>query len=591
MTPEITSAEETREALRASEEQFRLLVESVRDYGIFMLDPQGHVTSWNLGAERIKGYAAAEILGQHFSRFYPEPDVASGKPAHELGVAAAQGRFEDEGWRVRKDGSHFWANVVITALHDATGRLVGFAKVTRDLTERKRAEEELVRLAREQAARAEAEANQRRTALLAEASRLLAASLDDESMLVAVSRVVVPALADVCLVQLLEGEPGGSAMRLRTAAVAHLDRSAEEWLRTRPPEPFDPQGTHPVATAIRAGRVEPVPLPGSGRLGGAASDPDLSRLLDGGGCQTFVVAPLVARGRTLGALSLGFGDRRDRGPGSIDIPLVEQLAARVALAVDNAWLYRQARAAAEAQEAAVRAREAFLARASHELRTPLTAALGTIQFLKRALAGSLPESPEALIDVIVRNLKVMVALINDLLDASKLASGRESLAVEPIELAAAVHSGVEVVRAGASEKRVGLLIDVGPDLVLLADRLKLEQVLVNLLANAVKFTPAGGVVRVEAERRDAQLILRVTDTGEGIPPELLETIFEPFYQVRPGPGRRIRGTGLGLTICRQIVTLHGGRIWAESAGPGRGSTFVVQLPLRPDGEPVAPASP
>jgi len=129
--------EPSPDSLHVSEERFRLLVESVKEYAIFMLDPRGIVSSWNVGAERIKGYRAYEIVGQHFSRFYPEEEVRAGKCELELEVAAREGRFEEEGWRVRKDGTLFWANVVITALRDPSGELVGFAKVTRDLTERR----------------------------------------------------------------------------------------------------------------------------------------------------------------------------------------------------------------------------------------------------------------------------------------------------------------------------------------------------------------------------------------------------------------------------------------------------------------------
>src|SRR6185369_6104601 len=152
----------------APERLYQLLVESVRDYAIFLLDPQGHVATWNAGAERIKGYKADEIIGRHFSVFYPEEKVAEGFPQHELEVAAQVGRFEDEGWRIRKDGSRFWANVVITALRDASGALVGFAKVTRDLTERRAAEEQARSLAAEQAARAEAERRSEELRLLSE---------------------------------------------------------------------------------------------------------------------------------------------------------------------------------------------------------------------------------------------------------------------------------------------------------------------------------------------------------------------------------------------------------------------------------------
>ena len=141
---DVTERKQAETALRHSEERFRLLVEGAIDYAIFMLDPEGRVATWNSGAERIKGYTADEILGQHFSKFYPQESVERGKPQHELEVAAAEGRFEDEGWRIRKDGSRFWANVIITALRGQNGQLVGFSKVTRDFTDRKRAEESLV---------------------------------------------------------------------------------------------------------------------------------------------------------------------------------------------------------------------------------------------------------------------------------------------------------------------------------------------------------------------------------------------------------------------------------------------------------------
>jgi PAS domain S-box-containing protein len=145
VTRDLTERRQAEEELRESEQRNRLIIQSVKDYAIFMLDPTGHVATWNEGARRIKGYEANEIIGRHFSTFYPEEDIERGKPPWELEVAAREGRFEDEGWRIRKDGTRFWANVVITALFNPQGKLIGFTKVTRDLTERKEAEERAVR--------------------------------------------------------------------------------------------------------------------------------------------------------------------------------------------------------------------------------------------------------------------------------------------------------------------------------------------------------------------------------------------------------------------------------------------------------------
>ncbi|HEY5243605.1 MAG TPA: PAS domain S-box protein, partial [Polyangiaceae bacterium] len=143
--PSHTIPDASGQELRASEERYRRLVEAVKDYAIFMLDPDGRVSTWNAGAQALKGYAPGEIIGQHFSIFYPAVDRAEGKPAHELQIAIDEGRFEDEGWRLRKDGTEFWADVLIRAMRDEAGNLVGFAKVTRDLTERREAAETVIR--------------------------------------------------------------------------------------------------------------------------------------------------------------------------------------------------------------------------------------------------------------------------------------------------------------------------------------------------------------------------------------------------------------------------------------------------------------
>jgi PAS domain S-box-containing protein len=294
--------------------------------------------------------------------------------------------------------------------------------------------------------------------------------------------------------------------------------------------------------------------------GGAGGQPQMRSCL---------AVPVVSRsGEVLGTLLVGhpepdrFTERHER--------ILVGIAAQAAVAIDNARLYQQA-------QLAIRAREAFLARAAHELRTPLTSALGTVRLLGRAIAGTLKERPAELTEIAVRNLNAMLALVNDLLDASKLASGQEQLALAPVDLTDAIARSLEIVGVEARDKGLQLEMAIPAGLVALADRLKLEQVLVNLLANAVKFTPPDGRVTVTAEYEEGEAVIRVRDTGVGIRREHLDAIFEPFFQSEPNGPRRPRGTGLGLAICRQIVSLHEGSIVAESEGRGCGSTFTVRF--------------
>jgi K+-sensing histidine kinase KdpD len=413
--------------------------------------------------------------------------------------------------------------------------------------------------------RASTETARRHATFLAEAGRQLAGSLDYETTLMSVARLAVPYMADYCVVDLVESD--GS---IRRVAVTHGDPSKERLARELYRYPPEPGGSNPIPEALRSGRPQVIPSFTPTTLWAVTRDETHFRIVRALGLAACMALPLVARGRVLGAItfaSTGSGRRY----GAAEVALGEALAQRAALAVDNARLYHDA-------QAAVHARDVFLARASHELRTPLTSAFGTIRMLKKSAADLLPEPLTALLDVANRNLGTMADLINDLLDVSKLAAGRDTLALEPTDLAAVVARGLEVVGPQARELGVRVTSAVPAGLVLRADPMKLEQVVVNLLANAVKFTPAGGEVAIRAAAEGRDVVLRVQDTGEGIAREHLEAIFEPFVQAgRRGP-RRERGTGLGLAICRQIVTLHGGAIHAESEGAGRGSTFVVRLP-------------
>ena len=399
------------------EELYRLLVDSVSDYAIFALDRTGHVLTWNVGAQRIKGYAPDEIIGKHFSIFYSPEDRAAGKPQHVLETAAQEGRYMGEGWRYRKDGTRFWASVVVTALRDDTGELVGFGKVTRDLTERRAAEQRAIedarRIATEEGARQAAEA--------------------------------------------------------RSAELADLVERVRE-----------------QAVEIDARRLE--------------------------------------------------------------------------------------------AEAANRAKSEFLATMSHELRTPLNAIGGYAQLLQLGVHGPVTPEQVTALERIQHSEQHLLGLINDVLNFARLEAGRVEYNVTSVDVADSFEAMRAMAEPQARER--GITLDVvppPPGLKVKADREKLHQVLLNLLANAVKFTPPGGHITLSAEDKGARVLLRVSDTGRGIPADQKERIFEPFVQIDPALTRTVEGTGLGLAISRDLARGMGGELRLERSKPGEGSVFAVEL--------------
>jgi PAS domain S-box-containing protein len=501
----------------------------------------------------VPGQVVGRTLPEYFGTTDPtEPPIA----AHRRALGGESVTYEAT-W----GGRMFQAYV--EPMRDERDAIVGTIGVALDITERTGAERAL--------------------RFLADASVRLATSLDYDLTLRQVAWLAVPEVADWCMVDVVEADGV-----LRRVAVAHADPERRDLARRAMAFVPDAASDHPIARAIRTGTPELVEEVTEAHVRASlVSDPHAGLVRELAPRST-IVAPLVARGHTLGALLLTVAESGRRF-GRAELALAVELAARAAQAVDNARLFR-------AQQAAVAARDDFLARASHELRTPLTAALCTVRLLRRALTGALAERPEELVDIAGRNLTAMTELLNDLLDASKLAAGNDPLRPETVDVARLAAEALDVVGGSAREKGVAVDSRVPAGTVAVADRIKLAQVLLNLLSNGVKFTPPGGRVWIEGESAgDGSLVLRVRDTGEGISPVHLEPIFEPFVRVEPtgthgGAERRVRrrGTGLGLAICRQIAALHEGEIHAESAGPGLGATFTLTLPPRatPPGAPV-----
>lgn len=354
--------------LRESEELFRLLVDGVKDYAIFGLDPSGTVVSWNTGAQNIKGYAESEIVGTHFSRFYTPEDLARKWPERELEIARAQGRFEDEGWRVRKDGTRFWANVIITALYDDERRLIGFAKVTRDLTVRRRME-----------------------------------------------------------------------------AMQDTGRQMNE----------------------------------------------------------------------------------------------------------------------------------FLAMLGHELRNPLAAIVNALELMRIGQAHTLAQA-QAVID---RQVTHLVRIVDDLLDVSRITRGKIALNKIALDLNELIQHLVESVRPSVDRHRHTVDLQLaGGSVLVLADPTRLSQVILNLMGNAMKYTPDGGRIAIATECETYEAVLRIRDNGIGISADLLPQVFDLFVQGETSLARTESGLGIGLTLVKRLTELQGGSVEAFSNGLGKGSEFIVRLP-------------
>src|SRR5256714_1043608 len=352
------------------EDPYRVLVDAARDYAIFFLDPRGQVVSWNTGAARLKGYSAHEIIGRHFSAFYPPDAIERQWPQQELKAAREKGRVEDEGWRVRKDGTRFWANVVITALYDARAELRGYAKVTRHLTDARRIE-----------------------------------------------------------------------------AVEKAERQAPE----------------------------------------------------------------------------------------------------------------------------------FLAMLAHELRNPLAPIRNALHLLSRKPTSDPAE--QWVREVLQRQTGQMTRLVDDLLDVSRVT--RDSIVLENKTLDARniARAALDASRQWFDERHQELTVSLGEEALFVeGDEVRLVQVLQNLLHNAAKFTADGGRIELAMRREGGEVLISVKDQGSGMTREMLESAFQLFHQGSQGLERRHGGLGVGLTLVQRLVMLHDGSVQAKSAGPGRGSEFIVRLP-------------
>ena len=446
----------------------------------------------------------------------------------------------------RRDGTTFTAFVTDSPLLDGQGKLKAIIGVSADITDRKRVEQSL--------------------RFLADASAMLATLVDYQSTLQKVAALAVPHFADWCAVDM--AEPGGTLRRL---AVAHVDpakvRLAQELEERYPAKSDVPHGAYHV---LRTGTSEMMSAIPDALLTETARDEDHLRLLRELGLRSYMCVPLTARGKTLGIISFVTAES-GRSYTDSDLAFAEELARRSAIAVENAQLYGELRETD-------RRKDEFLATLAHELRNPLAPIRNSLQILKmpRVDAGMVERSR----DMMERQVHHLVRLVDDLLDVSRVMRGKIELRKERIELATVVARAVETVQPLVNAQGHDLSVRLpNESLPLDGDPVRLAQIVGNLLTNAAKYTDPNGRIWLTAERDGGEAVLRLRDNGIGISPNMLPRIFELFVQVDHASTKAQGGLGIGLTLVKNLVEMHNGTVEARSEGLGRGSEFVVRIPL------------
>jgi PAS domain S-box-containing protein len=549
------------------DEARRWLATTLRSIGdaVIATDADARITFMNPVAETVTGWTEDEARGlpisDVFAIFSEETRQPVESPVTKVlreGVIVA---VANHTVLRPRSGAEIPIDDSGAPIRSESGRVLGAVLVFRDVTLQKRARV--------------------RSEFLAKAGEALVASLDYEATLGTVARLAVPALADWCAVALLE--PGATVSR--QVAVAHVDSAKIEFVRALGERyPTDPDATTGVPQVIRSGKSELYPEIPRELLERAARDAEHLRMIQELKLESAMTVPLRAHERTFGAITFVHADsgRRFRED---DLAFAEDFARRAALAIENAVALRETEAARVKEHAlradaelASRAKDEFLATVSHELRTPLNAILGWTVMLRRHKLE--PEVDRGLV-VVERNARAQATLIEEVLDISRVISGKLALNLGPTNVAEALAAAIDTVTPAAEAKEITVATEASdPALTIKADPDRLQQIIWNLLSNAVKFTPKGGHVRVEARREGSDVLLTVTDDGEGIRGDVLPLVFEPFHQGDASTTRRHGGLGLGLAIVKQLVSAHGGTVRAESAGLKKGSTFTVRVPAR-----------
>jgi PAS domain S-box-containing protein len=528
----LQNAEEARrhraedEELRRHRALFRSLVNGVTDYAIYMLDAEGRIATWNRGAEAMEGYAAEEVIGKSADILFPPEEAARGKVRQILDHAARKGRFEEEGWRVRRDGTRLWMSVVITALRDEeSGELQGFVKVARDMTERKKADEAL-RQSEERI----------RT--------ILETALDAIVMMDAGGLV-------------REWNPAAERMFGYTRAYA-VGRTLAELVI---PPYLREMHTRGLARHL---------VEGGGRMLNRRIEV-MAQRADG---SEFPVELAITEAQTE-------GERMFTG---YIADITQRRESEEQIRRLNTELEARVQKRTEQLELANRELEAFSYSVSHDLRAPLRHINGFVEILQSSIGDKLDEESRGFLNTISDSARQMGRLIDDLLAFSRV--GRSELRFVPVKLDNLLAEAMRELSSESSRRAVRW--QTGPLPEVHGDPGMLRQVFINLLSNALKYsrtrTPA--LIEINASETATEHIISVRDNGVGFDPTYAGKLFGVFQRLHPA--HEFEGTGIGLAIVRRVILRHGGRVWAEGA-VNAGATFHFSLPKKPDETPISPA--
>jgi PAS domain S-box-containing protein len=501
--------------LRQSEERFRLMVEGVRDYAIFMLDATGHIVSWNEGAKRIKGYSANEIIGKHFSTFYTSEDLEDKKPERELKIAIATGKYEEEGWRVRKNGSVFWANVVITALFNEHNKHIGFSKVTRDLTDKKDNEESLRR------------SEERYRSLVEQVTDYGIFMLDERGKIISWNEGARR------IAGYQESEIIGKYFS--------IFYPEEDILNGKP------------AYELKVAREE-----------GKYEEEGWRIRKDGGVFWASVVITAVYNND---GIHVGFSKvTRDLTERKEAERALRESYERYRLLADELKITNQELSYANEEL------EQFTSIVSHDLQEPIRTIKSFLQLIDIKLSKEQNEDLKTYINKAITAADRMRELIRNLLHYSQLSKGE--MVEEKVHVEDLINEAIQNVKTSVEKSNAQITIETDVDTIE-GDRVQLVQVIQNLLSNALKFTNSETPkIRISTFRENGHVKFGVSDNGIGIDEADMSKVFDIFRRLHTK--KEYPGTGIGLAICKKIVDRHGGRIWPESK-PGKGTTFYFTL--------------